>query len=417
MKLPESNRAILHGHSAKAGFVFSLLAQAIYMTLTLSALSAAPVPFNTVLNEIADKIAASARESGKNILAVSDLLELSGETSQTGTLVAEELITILNAKSGIKVVERRLLHKVMEEHGLALSAMLERSTVKRLGALLGADAVCTGTVAELGPAVRVNARLIDVETGVVISAASADMDKAGAPAQLSTIRPANIERHNLKHQPGSPSGSTRSPSYRGNLIVNGDFRDGLSGWERRIGDLKQGASKAAVIDLDATESGRALRIEHHGNGHVQFHQSVRVPGPDLLFVASFQAETWEGRLKGFSGTGVVQIGIEYLDKQSRSLGRTVILSYVRNPFADLPLPGVPRREPDSYICHYIEVESGKFFKDYKINLKDEIEQNLLGIKSELVKEIAIAIWCGANHNQAGAILWVADVMLASLNSR
>ena len=154
-----------------------------------------------------------------------------------------------------------------------------------------------------------------------------------------------------------------------------------------------------------------MHINHKGKGSIQFIQVVDVPSPDLIFSASFQATTSEGMIIGFSGTGVVQIALQYIDQQDRIIGQSILFNYVKNPFADTPLIGVPRRKSDTYKSHHIVFDKGKYYQGYKIDIREEIEDNLLGVNADALKKVAIVIWCGATHNQAISELWITDINL------
>jgi hypothetical protein len=136
-----------------------------------------------------------------------------------------------------------------------------------------------------------------------------------------------------------------------------------------------------------------------------------VPGPDLIFSASFQASSNEGMIIGFSGTGVAQIALQFFDEGGGKLGESILVNYVKNPFADSPLIGVPRRKEDSYQTHYIEFANNKFNQEYQIDVRREIENNLLGIEPNVIRQVAVVLWCGATHPQAGAELWITDLSL------
>jgi hypothetical protein len=194
-------------------------------------------------------------------------------------------------------------------------------------------------------------------------------------------------------------------------LRNGDFQQRYDHWRRSIGDISRGSSQAEIINFPHGRSGKALHISHTGSGHIQFAQILPVPGPDLIFTASFQANSREGMMRAFSGSGVAQIGLQYFDEASNKLGSTILVNYVKNPFADTPLIGVPRRAPDTYTTHYIEFVGGEFNQNYTIDIRQEIESNLMGINPEQIRSIAVIIWCGASHEQAGAEMWVADISL------
>ena len=205
--------------------------------------------------------------------------------------------------------------------------------------------------------------------------------------------------------------TTKQSVNKSHYLLNGDFQMRYEHWRRSIGDISRGSSQAEIINFPHGKSGKALHISHTGSGHIQFAQIVTVPSPDLILTASFQANSREGMMRAFSGSGVAQIGLQYFDEASNKLGSTILVNYVKNPFADTPLIGVPRRAPDTYTTHYIEFAGGEFNQNYTIDIRQEIESNLMGINPEQIRSIAVIIWCGASHEQADAEMWVADISL------
>ena len=356
--------------------------------------------FNEAMDSLSAQITSEISGGDKKQLAVVDFTDLDGEVSDLGKFVAEEILNRLFKAEGIRLVERRLMKKIMDEMKLQKSGALDEKSVKKLGKLLGVDAICTGTITELQRSVKINARLIDVEEGRLFAVASAEVDKKDLPNVWMPERPE-------KEQPRP------KPSYKKgfNYLRNGGFQKRYDYWQRTIGDVTRGASQAEIISFSHSKSGKALYVRHKGEGNIQFHQKVTVPGPDLIFSASFQAASHEGMIIGFSGSGVAQIGLQYFDESGTKLGETVLVNYVKNPFADTPLIGVPRRAGDTYKTHYIEFAKGKFNQNYQINIRSEIENNLMGIDPESVRSIAVIFWCEATHHQAGSELWITDVSL------
>ena len=359
------------------------------------------------LQRLADEIVQSLTEDGKHKVAVLEFSNLDGRMTEFGQLISEELITRLFATQRFSVVEREMLGKIIEEHRLNMSGAINERTAKRFGKLSGVDVICSGTIANLGDVIRVNARLISTETGSIFSAASVEITAdEGTKKLLAKVKRPAITNDRSKNRPVRKK--VRKDSE---LIYNGSFARRFEGWERGIGDVTQGSSKVEIIPFSHSSSNSALHIKHRGNGHISFAQVVDVPHSDLVFSASFQATSHEGPIMAFSGTGIVQIGLQFLDENDKILGRTVLVNYVKNPFADTALLGVPRRENDTYKTHYIEFQRGRFHKDYRIDLRKEIEGNLLGIDIEALRKVAVIIWCGASGSQAGSELWITDVSL------
>jgi curli biogenesis system outer membrane secretion channel CsgG len=133
-------------------------------------------------------------EGQKAKVGVNEFLTLKGETNDLGKFLSEELSTrIINSRK-TQVVERRLLQRVLAEQEMGASNLVDDETAARIGKLLGADTLCTGTLTDLGSAIKVNARLINAETAEVYGAASVDLPKSRAVLALlggsSGMRPA-----------------------------------------------------------------------------------------------------------------------------------------------------------------------------------------------------------------------------------
>lgn len=107
-------------------------------------------------------------------VAVLPLGRDSGQLIQGGVQLAEQITSGL-AKNGVTVVERTLLEKVLSEQSLAGTGKFDADTVQRVGKLLQAQAIVTGTIQINGKDANVNVRLIDMETGKVLYATSLTM--------------------------------------------------------------------------------------------------------------------------------------------------------------------------------------------------------------------------------------------------
>jgi len=367
-------------------------------------------PMDEALDKLAEQITSEVSGKEKQKVAVVDFSDLKDQVTRLGTFISEEVLTRLAREGKVSIVERKYLKKAIEETGFKASGIVDVSSAQKIGKFLGADAICIGTMTILRTSIKINARLIDADTGRVFAAASVTMDR-------NTDIDSLIDKSEGSHEspvPPEVSEPAKKPKPRykkGNLVINGDFSRNLASWKRQIGDITKGYSQAEVISFPHGRSGKALHMSHKGEGHIQYSQPVPVPGADLYFSASFQAHSHEGNMIGFSGSGVVQIGLVFLDETGTRLGDTVLVNYVKNPFADTPLIGVPRRANDTYKTHYVEFSKGKFNQDYRINIRQEIEGNLMGIDPNSVSEIVILLWCGATNRQAGSELWVTDIRL------
>ena len=136
------------------------------------------------LNELSEQISNEMTQYDKTTIAVVELTDLRGDITEFGQFLAEELITRLYQTKMFKIIERQLLSRVMAEQKLSLTGMIDPTSAKELGRLLGVDAIVSGTVTDLGQSLKVNARLINTETGEIFAVASTEILKDEAVRKL-----------------------------------------------------------------------------------------------------------------------------------------------------------------------------------------------------------------------------------------
>lgn len=130
---------------------------------------------------IATSLSESLMSGDVRKIAVVEFTNLTGYKSALEAFVAEELVTqLFVAKPGaFDVVERRQLTKVLAEQQLSSSALFDADTIARVGEILGIQAIVTGSIADLGEEIKINARVISVATAKVFAATSAKSPKKG----------------------------------------------------------------------------------------------------------------------------------------------------------------------------------------------------------------------------------------------
>jgi TolB-like protein len=85
-----------------------------------------------------------------------------------GRGISAMLITDLATVPQIKLVEREKLQSVIEEQKLQQSSMFDPATAVKAGKLLGAEYLLTGAFSAVDPQMRIDTRVIRVETGEVV---------------------------------------------------------------------------------------------------------------------------------------------------------------------------------------------------------------------------------------------------------
>lgn len=158
-------------------------------------------------------------------VAVLELSYLDGSIDNVGRLLAEELITDLFVSGKFAIVERSRLNAILKEQQLAKEGLVTQEALKSLGNLLGARAVVTGTLTEDGGTLKVSARVISTETGVLTAVARTEIP---VDSQVETLRIGKETKN---------QGDLAFVSNEPERLLSDTFNQGsLTGWRAFSGD-------------------------------------------------------------------------------------------------------------------------------------------------------------------------------------
>ena len=108
-------------------------------------------------------------------VAVLDFTSADKTYQELAMAVADTLQTKLVSLGGYTIIVRgESLKKIMEELAFQQTGVVDEKTAVEIGKQIGAKFVITGSVTKPGSFYKINALLIDVETGTAIDAASID---------------------------------------------------------------------------------------------------------------------------------------------------------------------------------------------------------------------------------------------------
>ena len=127
-------------------------------------------PMQAQFKDLADQLSIGIKGHHISRLAILPLTDATQNTNTPlGYYLTDKLTIEVFMTSSAKVIERPQLQRVMDEQHLSLRAMFDDASVKRIGSLLGVDAVIMGTYAEMGlDSIEVNVRGVAVETAEVV---------------------------------------------------------------------------------------------------------------------------------------------------------------------------------------------------------------------------------------------------------
>jgi TolB-like protein len=84
--------------------------------------------------------------------------------------LAQMLITDLQGTQGLTIVERARLQAILDELELGHSGKVDEATAAQVGKLLGAEYMVMGSYFEMAGTLRIDTRVVRVETGEVVHA-------------------------------------------------------------------------------------------------------------------------------------------------------------------------------------------------------------------------------------------------------
>jgi len=106
-------------------------------------------------------------------VAVWDLVNYSQPgtvASDLGELLAAKIIETLENSGAYKVIERERLILVLEEQNLGTTPIVDESTRLKIGQIVGARCMVFGSYFVVADTMRLDLRLVEVETGSILKA-------------------------------------------------------------------------------------------------------------------------------------------------------------------------------------------------------------------------------------------------------
>lgn len=102
---------------------------------------------------------------------------VSGESNQFSQYFAEELITalLMLGEKDLSIYERSQINQLMKEAEFASTGMVLEDSAMELGRMMGADSLIIGSFKTAGEVLRINCRLVEVESGKIMSAAAGEI--------------------------------------------------------------------------------------------------------------------------------------------------------------------------------------------------------------------------------------------------
>jgi TolB-like protein len=118
--------------------------------------------------------ATTGRKSGLMTVAVFDIENISPDSmegDELGLLLSSEIVGRLSTKPGVQIIERQKILSVLQELKLGSSELADESVRLKVGRMLGARRMVFGSYLVAGGRMRLDLRVVDVESGRILKTA------------------------------------------------------------------------------------------------------------------------------------------------------------------------------------------------------------------------------------------------------
>ncbi len=243
---------------------------------------------------------------GKKIVCIMDLQDKSNHSyswRNVGTGIGDMLVTSFADTKKYTLIEREKLDKVLDEQKLGASGAVTAQTAAKIGRLLGAHFIITGSVTEFG--------IKDSKIGV------GGLEKVlpfggGAKMSKNTARVV-IDVRGIDTTSGQivaaakGEGTKSSAEFSGNLSIAPDFDFGKDGFDETI------IGKAARVAVESVTAELTKRFDESGSSSLKI---IKVAGSQIYF----NSGSTDGEKTG-NVYGIYRVGEDMIDPDTgESLG-------------------------------------------------------------------------------------------------
>ena len=165
--------------------MLNLLRSAFLFFASFSAAFAMAADIHRELEDIAQRLATKIEDTGRSKVAVADFTDLHSVVHELGRFISEEVSTNLVLSSrGFSVIDRNHLRTILREQKLSMSGLMDPENQKKLGKILGVDALVLGSITPFGESYRITFKVVATDTAQVITADRGMVPKTPATDEL-----------------------------------------------------------------------------------------------------------------------------------------------------------------------------------------------------------------------------------------
>ncbi len=127
---------------------------------------------DTALSSLTEKLATRIKSKGKRKITVLDFTDLSGNGSEFGRFIAEQItVNFVSVDRDFAVLDRANRKVILEQHNLTATGLIDPTNAAAFGKFAGVDALIVGTMSSLNENLEITAKIITMDTAEIIGAA------------------------------------------------------------------------------------------------------------------------------------------------------------------------------------------------------------------------------------------------------
>lgn len=204
-------------------------------------------------------LAATAHAHGESRIAVMEFSNASPnhDMDALGKGLQAMITTDLAEVQTLRLIERERLNDIQSELKLQRSSLVDRATAVKIGKLAGATHLCVGTFTIIGAKMRIDARVLSVQTGEIFLAEKIEGDKEAFFDLEKSLVKKMITATGVKLAPKERIAVERI--HTTDFLAFQKYSEGMQAFDdKRYDDALSAMRQATRLDSDFTLAHRTL---------------------------------------------------------------------------------------------------------------------------------------------------------------
>lgn len=200
--------------------------------------------------KLTEEISVRIKENGNKKVTVLDFTDLQGNATELGRYLAEQVtVNFVLVKRDFSVLDRANLRRILDEHKLTSTGLIQPENAKKLGMFAGVDAMIFGTVVPVGSQLSLVVKIITTEAAEVVGGAKTKFKMDEALKQMMT-QPAKSEDLKAQEKAEQKKTTPKAPPPK----AFGDLLAWVESFNLDQGDQVYGSVTFSIVVTNSSDS-------------------------------------------------------------------------------------------------------------------------------------------------------------------